>query len=77
MLFLFGGKYRELARLILGIAVVVVGLVIHHGILFVAVGAVLAVWGLFGSVTMFRHRGRASQPGQNSQNTQNSQGGWA
>jgi hypothetical protein len=59
MLFLFGGKYKEPARLILGIVLVVIGLLIQHGIVLVAVGGVLAVWGIFGSLAMLRRRSRS------------------
>jgi hypothetical protein len=54
MLLLFGGKYKEPARLVLGVLLVVVGLLIQHGVLLVAVGAVLAVWGVFGTAAKRR-----------------------
>jgi hypothetical protein len=63
MLLLFGGKYKEPARLVLGVVLLVVGLLIQHGVLLVAVGAVLAVWGVFGTAAMFRRRGRGDQDG--------------
>lgn len=58
MLFFFQGKYKEPARLVLGILLVAAGLLIHHGIILVAIGGVLGVWGLFGVLAMLRRRGR-------------------
>ncbi len=72
MLFLFSGKYRDLARSVLGIALVVIGLLIHHGIVLVVIGAVLAVWGAYGTLAMLRRRGSGpAEPRQDSKN------GWA
>ncbi len=69
MLFLFSGKYRNLARSVLGIALVVIGLLIHHGIVLVVVGAILVLWGAFGTLAMLRRRGSApTEPGQGSKN---------
>lgn len=67
MLFFFQGKYKEPARLVLGILLVVAGLLIQHGILLVAVGAVLGLWGVFGTAAMLRRRGRADEPGRGGQ----------
>jgi hypothetical protein len=58
MLFFFRGKYQEPARLVLGAVLLVAGLLIQHGVLLVAVGAVLAVWGVFGTAAMLRRRGQ-------------------
>jgi hypothetical protein len=58
MLFFFRGKYQEPARLVLGAVLLVVGLLIQHGVLLVVVGAVLAVWGVFGTAAMLRRRGQ-------------------
>jgi hypothetical protein len=68
MLFFFRGRYKEPARLVLGILLVVAGLLIHHGVLLVALGAVLGVWGVFGTA-MLRRRGRgpADRPGRGDQ----------
>jgi hypothetical protein len=63
MLFFFQGKYKEPARLVLGILLIVAGLLIQHGILLVAVGGVLGVWGVFGTAVMLRRRGRRDQDG--------------
>jgi hypothetical protein len=63
MLFLFSGRYREPARLILGIVLVVIGLLIQHGIILVAAGGVLALWGVFGSLAMLRRRRRDRSQG--------------
>ena len=63
MLFFFQGKYKEPARLVLGILLVVAGLLIQHGIILVVAGAVLGLWGVFGTVAMLRRRGRGDQDG--------------
>jgi uncharacterized membrane protein HdeD (DUF308 family) len=49
MLLLFKGPYRVAAQLVLGIALLVVGLAAHTTAAIV-LGAVLAVWGLFNLV---------------------------
>jgi membrane protein implicated in regulation of membrane protease activity len=56
MLLLFG-RYKDPARLGLGIVIVIIGIVIHQLIL-TLVGAVLAVWGLYAAVGWWRNRGR-------------------
>jgi hypothetical protein len=63
MLFFFQGKYKEPARLVLGILLVVAGLLIQHGIILVVAGAVLGLWGVFGTAAMLRRRGRGDQDG--------------
>jgi len=63
MLFFFQGKYKEPARLVLGILLVVAGLLIQHGIILVVAGAVLGLWGVFGTVAMLSRRGRGDQDG--------------
>lgn len=61
MLFFFQGKYKEPARLVLGILLVVAGLLIQHGIILVVAGAVLGLWGVFGTAAMLRRRRRGDQ----------------
>jgi hypothetical protein len=56
MLLLFG-RYKEPARLGLGIVMLVIGIVIHQPILALA-GGVLAVWGLYTVIGWLRNRGR-------------------
>jgi len=56
MLLLFG-RYKDPARLGLGIVIVIIGIVIHQLIL-TLVGVVLAVWGLYAVVGGLRNRGR-------------------
>jgi hypothetical protein len=56
MLLLFG-RYKDPARLGLGIVIVIIGIVIHQLIL-TLVGAALAVWGLYAVVGWWRNRGR-------------------
>jgi len=56
MLLLFG-RYKDPARLGLGIVIVIIGIVIHQLIL-ALVGAALAVWGLYAVVGWWRNRGR-------------------
>lgn len=68
MLLFFQGKYKEPARLVLGILLVVAGLFIQHGIILVVAGAVLGLWGVFGTAAMLRRRRQADQPGRGDQN---------
>jgi hypothetical protein len=56
MLLLFG-RYKDPARLGLGIVIVIIGIVIHQLIL-ALVGAVLVVWGLYAVAGRLRSRGR-------------------
>jgi hypothetical protein len=56
MLLLFG-RFKEPARLGLGVVIVIVGIVIHQLIL-ALIGAVLAVWGLYTVIGALRNRGR-------------------
>jgi hypothetical protein len=63
MLFFFQGKYKEPARLVFGILLVVAGLLIQHGIILVVAGAVLGLWGVFGTVAMLRRRRRGDEDG--------------
>jgi hypothetical protein len=50
MLLLFKGPYRIAAQLIVGIALVVVGLVVHAA-LAAGIGGVLILWGLYNAIT--------------------------
>ena len=59
MLFVLGGKYKEAARMVLGVVILAIGLLIHHGIILVIVGAVLIAWGGAGLCTVLRNRRRA------------------
>jgi hypothetical protein len=56
MLLLFG-RFKDPARLGLGIVLVVIGIVIHQLILTV-VGAAFVVWGLYAVIGGWRNRGR-------------------
>jgi hypothetical protein len=56
MLLLFG-RFKQPARLGLGLVMVIIGIVIHQLIL-TLVGAVLAVWGLYAVVDARRNRNR-------------------
>lgn len=58
MLLLFKGPYRVAAQLVLGIALLVVGLVTHTTAAIV-LGAVLVVWGLFNLIGARRSGRRA------------------
>lgn len=50
MLLLFKGPYRIAAQLIVGIALLVVGLV-AHATLAAVIGGVLIAWGLYSAIT--------------------------
>lgn len=69
MLFLLGGRYKEVARIVLGVVILAVGLLMHHGIILVIVGAVLIAWGAAGAIAQLRNRRRTQASSQN-------QGGW-
>jgi hypothetical protein len=56
MIFLFG-RFKEPARLGLGVVIVIIGIVINQLIL-TLIGAVLAVWGLYTVIGALRSRGR-------------------
>lgn len=56
MIFLFG-RFKEPARLGIGIAIVIIGLVFSQ-LIITLIGAVLAVWGVYGVVGALRSRGR-------------------
>lgn len=56
MLLLFG-RFKEPARLGLGVVIVITGIVIHQLIL-TLVGAVLTLWGLYAVAGGLRNRGR-------------------
>jgi hypothetical protein len=56
MLLLFG-RFKDPARLGLGIVLVVIGIVIHQLIL-TLVGAAFVVWGLYAVIGGWRNRGR-------------------
>jgi hypothetical protein len=61
MLLLFG-RFKDPARLGLGIVLVVIGIVIHQLIL-TLVGAAFVVWGLYAVIGGFRNRGRGGGKG--------------
>jgi hypothetical protein len=56
MIFLFG-RFKEPARLGLGIVIVIIGIVINQ-IIITLIGAVLAIWGLYTVIGALRSRGR-------------------
>jgi hypothetical protein len=58
MLFLFSGKYRDIARTVAGIALIVVSIVAHMAIA-AAAGGVFIVWG--GLRLLRTARGRRGQ----------------
>jgi uncharacterized membrane protein len=58
------GRFKEPARLGLGIVLVIIGIVLHQPIL-ALVGAVLAVWGLYTVIGWWRNRGRGDGTGDN------------
>jgi hypothetical protein len=60
MLFLFRGRYALAARLIVGAAVLVVGLLTASKIVIV-VGALVLAWGAVLVIGWLSHRGQASQ----------------
>jgi hypothetical protein len=53
MLLLFKGPYRIAAQLIVGIALLVVG-VVAHATLAAVIGGVLILWGLYNAITRRR-----------------------
>jgi hypothetical protein len=61
MLLLFG-RYKDPARLGLGIVIVIIGIVIHQ-LIITLVGAVLAVWGGYLVAGSLRNRGRNAGQG--------------
>ena len=65
MLFVLGGKYKEAARLVLGVVILAIGILIHHGIILVIVGAVLIAWGAAGLCAVLRNRRRAQAASRN------------
>lgn len=65
MLFLLGGRHKEAARMVLGVAILAVGLLMHHGIIVAIVGAVLIAWAAAGAVTLLRNRRRTQASSQN------------
>jgi hypothetical protein len=74
MLLLFG-RFKEPARLGLGVVLVIIGIVIHQPIL-ALVGAVLAVWGLYTVIGALRNRGRnAGRGGGTGGNGEGGEGG--
>jgi hypothetical protein len=64
MLLLFG-RFKDPARLGLGLVIVIIGIVLHQPI-FALVGAVLVVWGLYAVIGARRNRGRNAGRGGNS-----------
>jgi hypothetical protein len=50
MLLLFKGPYRIAAQLVVGIALLVIGLV-AHATLAAVIGGVLILWGLYNAIT--------------------------
>jgi hypothetical protein len=61
MLLLFG-RFKEPARLGVGVVIVIIGIVIHQLILTLA-GAVLTLWGLYTVAGWLRNRGRTAGRG--------------
>jgi hypothetical protein len=61
MLLLFG-RYKDPARLGLGVVIVIIGIVIHQ-LIITLVGAVLAVWGGYLVASALRNRGRNAGQG--------------
>jgi uncharacterized membrane protein YgcG len=70
MLLLFG-RFKDPARLGLGIVIVIIGIVLHQPI-FALVGAVLVVWGLYAVIGARRNRGRNAGRGSNSGDSRDS-----
>ena len=58
MLLLFG-RFKDPARLGLGVVLVIIGIVIHQLIL-TLVGAAFVVWGLYAVIGALRNRGRSA-----------------
>jgi hypothetical protein len=63
MLFLFQGRYGVAARLVIGAALVVIGLIIHGGVVLVVIGAVLLVWGAVMGARSLRSRDGGARAG--------------
>ncbi len=75
MLLLFG-RFKEPARLGLGIVIVIIGIVVHELIL-TLVGAVLTVWGLYTVIGALRSRGRGGDRGDRGDRDDGGHGGEA
>jgi len=74
MLLLFG-RFKDPARLGLGLVIVIIGIVIHQPI-FALVGAVLVVWGLYAVIGARRNRGRnAGRGGDSGEGGEGGEGG--
>ena len=58
MLFLFRGRYSYVARAIVGAIILGIGFVITRGALLIALGALLLVWGVAGTLISLRVRNR-------------------
>jgi hypothetical protein len=63
MLFLFRGRYGAAARAVIGIVFLVLGLIIHHGIVLVVIGAILVLWSAAEGVRVLRTRGSNAHSG--------------
>jgi hypothetical protein len=66
MLLLFG-RFKDPARLGLGVVMVVIGIVIHE-LLLALIGAVLVVWGLYAVAGRLRGRSHGQRDGGNGGN---------
>jgi uncharacterized membrane protein len=72
MLLLFG-RFKDPARLGLGIVLLIIGIVVHQPIL-ALVGAVLAVWGLYAFIGWWRNRNRDRNAGRGGRTGDNGEG---
>jgi hypothetical protein len=63
MLFLFRGRYGVAARAGIGVVLLVVGLIIHHGSVLVVIGAALILWSAVEGVRVLRSRGSSAHSG--------------
>jgi hypothetical protein len=54
MIFLLGGRKNPAVRAVVGALLLVAGIVIHDGAIFIALGAVLIIWG--GALALKAHR---------------------
>jgi hypothetical protein len=56
MLFLFG-RYGQPVKVLLGVALIVIGIVVHH-VVYAIIGAVLLLWGGATLLASVRNRGQ-------------------
>jgi hypothetical protein len=56
MLFLLGGRFKVPGRVAVGFLLLIAGLVIQHGAVLAAAGAVFMIWGVVSGLSMLRSR---------------------